>query len=99
MPSAISSTLRWNSASASRGVRAEDAVDPAGVETEAPEVPLELGDVVAPEVGGAQVERAIPEAPAGLDQRGPGHVVADAVGVQPPGPLERRRRVAAVSWQ
>ena len=41
--------LRWKSVEGDRGQRAEDAVDPAGVEAEPPEAGLELGDVVAPQ--------------------------------------------------
>jgi hypothetical protein len=61
------------------GERSEDAVDPTGVEPEATEPPLQLGDVVTPEVGGAVVQEAVAEVPAGLDQRGPRLVVATTV--------------------
>ena len=70
------------------GQGAEDPVDPAGVEAEAAEAPLQLGDVVAAEVGGAVVEEAVAEVPAGLDQGGPGLLVAEAVDPEAPGALE-----------
>ena len=45
-----------------RGEVAEDAVDPAGVEAEGAEAPLELGDVVAPEHRAAEVEQPVARA-------------------------------------
>jgi hypothetical protein len=68
---------------------AEDPVDPAGVEAEAPEAPLQLGDVVTAEVGGAVVEQAVAQVPAGLDEGGPCLLVAAAVDPEAPGTLER----------
>jgi hypothetical protein len=70
------------------GERSEDAVDPTGVEPEAPEPPLQLGDVVTAQVGGAVVQEAVAEVPAGLDQGGPGLVVAATVAAEAPGALE-----------
>ena len=43
------------------GVGAEDAVDAPGVEPEAPEATLQVGDVVAPEHGAGEVEDAVTE--------------------------------------
>ena len=72
-----------------RRQRAEDAVDPPGVEAEATEAALQLGDVVAAQVGGAVVEEAVTEVPAGLDEGGPRLLVAAAVDSEAPGALER----------
>jgi hypothetical protein len=49
---------------------------------------LELGHVVAPQVGGAVVEKAVTEVPAGLDEGGPRLVIAAAVDSEAPGALE-----------
>ena len=61
-------------------VGTEDPVHPPRVEAEATEPALELGHVVAPEVGATQVERPVAEHPAGLDECVPRDVVAHAVG-------------------
>ena len=71
-----------------RGQVAEDAVDPPGVEPERAQPLLQLGHVVAPQHRGAAVEEAVAEAPAGLDQGGPGLAAADAVDPQAPAVLE-----------
>ena len=61
------------------GIRPEDAVDIAGVEAEAAEPLLQIGDVVATGHGGAQVEHAIAKPEVGLDQCCPGVWSAFAV--------------------
>ena len=71
-----------------RGQIAEDAVHPAGVESESAQPLLELGHVVAPQHGGAPVEEAVAEAAPRLDQRRPGLRAADTVDPQAPAVLE-----------
>jgi hypothetical protein len=58
---------------------AEDAVDPPGVEPQPAESALEFADVVAPQVGGAVVQHAIAERPAGLDESPPRLPVAASI--------------------
>ena len=70
------------------GVGSEDAVDPTGVEAEAPETELEVGDVVATEHRRVQVQVAVAEAVAGLDEGGQRVVIDVAVLVQAPLRLE-----------
>ena len=53
------------------GFRAKDAIDVAGIEAEAAEALLEIGDVVAPRHRGAEVEHPVTEPICGLDQRVP----------------------------
>ena len=79
------------------GLRSEDAVLAAGVEAERVEPPLQLGHVVAAQHGRAQVEQAIAERTATLDQRAPGLGPADAVDAQPAARLEVANRRRAVS--
>ncbi len=43
---------------------------------------LQVGDIVAAQIRGGQVEQPIAEVPAGLDQGGPGLLVAAAVATQ-----------------
>ncbi len=81
--------MRWNSLERAGGVGAEDAVFLAGVEAERVEAALELDDVVAAQHRAADVEHAITEAEAALDQRGPGLAAADAVDSQRSVFLER----------
>lgn len=56
--------------------RSEDPVDPAGVESEARQERLDLGDVVAAEVGCREQEQAVAEPPGGLDDRSPRVLIA-----------------------
>ncbi len=78
------------------GVGTEDPVHPPGVEAEATEPALQLGHVVTPEVGAAQLERPVAEHPAGLDQRVPRDVVAHAVRGEAVIVLERGDRGAGL---
>ena len=66
----------------------EDAVDATGVEAEGRQPSLQVGDVVAAQHGAAEVEEAVPEAQARLDQGRPGLGAADAVDAQAPAVLE-----------
>ena len=75
-----------------RGARAEDAVDATGIEPERPEASLQLGDVVAPLHRPAQVEETVAEPVPGLDDRAPGLLVTEPVGLQAPRDLERLHR-------
>jgi hypothetical protein len=70
------------------GERSEDAVDPAGIEAEAPEHALKGGDVVAPQHAAAVIEQAVAETTPGFDQGVPGLRTAHAVDAQPPVSLE-----------
>ena len=71
-----------------RSRRAEDAVDSARVEAEQAETALELSDVIATLHRSAEVEESIAELVAGLDDRGPGLVIADAGDLEPTRHLE-----------
>ena len=92
--------------SAEVGVVTEDAVFAAGVEAEAVQPALEVGDVVAAQHGAAPVEQPVTEAVAALDHRGPRLGPAHAVDPQAPRLLEGahdllgRRSVLAelVAW-
>ena len=72
---------------------AEDAVDPAGVETERAQPALQVGDVVAAQGGIAAVEQPIAEPVPGLDQRRPRLLAADPVDAQAACRLERAARL------
>ena len=71
------------------GVGSEDAVDPPGVEAQPTEPALQLGDVLAAGHGGLQVQQAVAQLVALLDERTPGEGTADAVGVESVVGLER----------
>lgn len=71
------------------GVRTEDAVHPPGIEAEASEPALELGDVLAPHHRRLQVEESVAERVPLLDEGPPGLGTADAVGVEAVLGLER----------
>src|SRR5581483_11455031 len=71
------------------GPGAEDAVLLADLEAERVEAPLELADVVAPERGGTQVQDAVPQTVAGLDELAPGLAPDHAVRREPSLLLER----------
>src|SRR6185312_13454885 len=71
-----------------RRVVAQDAVLASGVEPEAVQPALQLGDVVAAQHGTGPVEESVAEAPAALDHRGPGLWTADAVDPEPAALLE-----------
>ena len=71
---------------------AENAVDPAGIETERPQPPLKRGDVVATQRRRGVVEQAVAGAVTRLHQRAPGLRPADAVHMQAPRLLERAHR-------
>ncbi len=70
------------------GVRAQDAVHPARVESERAQALLELVDVVAAQHGGAQVEEPVPEPVPGFDQGLPRGGVAHPGDAQSPVFLE-----------
>ena len=71
MPSTSSPTLRWNSRDGAVGVRTEEAVLLAGVEAKRVQLALQRADVVAAEHRGVQVERAVAQPLAGLDELAP----------------------------
>jgi hypothetical protein len=76
----------------------EDPVDDAGVEAERAQLVLQLGDVVASQHRSPQVEQSIAEVVAGLDERRPGVLTADAVGDEPTvvlEPVHRREGLVA----
>ncbi len=87
-PSADVPQFDWKSSKRPRRTRPEDAVDSAAVEAEAGEAGLEIGDIVAAEVGRGQEQQPIAEFPAGLDQRRPGLLVAAPVASQAPSALK-----------
>ena len=64
------------------GLGPEDAVLATGVEAEPVEPALKVGDVVAAQHRPAEVEQAVAEPVAALDQRAPGLRSADAVDAQ-----------------
>ncbi len=70
------------------GERAEQPVLPAGVEPEAVQLPLERADVVATVERGVEVERAVTQLVAGLDELPPRVGPDLAVGPQVPPLLE-----------
>ena len=74
--------MRWNCAERGLGLGAEDAVLAPGVEAERVEAALEVVDVVAAQHRRREVEQAVAEAEAALDQRAPGLGSADAVDAQ-----------------
>ncbi len=69
--------------------RPEDAVDAAGVEAQHAEPALQLRDVVTALHRSAEIEETVAEPEAGLDDRAPCLLIADTVGVEPAGHLER----------
>ena len=71
-----------------RAVRSEHAVDPTGVEPKASEPQLEIGDVVAPHHWRVEIEVAVAQAVAGLDQCSHGGGVETTVFVKTPFGLE-----------
>lgn len=71
------------------GCDAEDPVDLSGVEPERTEAKLQVGDVVPAEHRRSQVEKTVTQCQARLDQRFPGHGIADTGGVELPAQLER----------
>ena len=77
-------------------VGSEDAVEPSGIETEAAEPLLEIGDVVASGHRGPQVDHAIAEPIVRIDERGPGLTCADAVLDEAPRGLELAQRLLGV---
>ena len=66
------------------GVAAEDPVDPLGIEPERDELALDVGDVVAPQHGLAEVEEPIAEGEPALHERGPGVPTDFPVNLEPP---------------
>ncbi len=79
-------------AKSGRGEIAEDAVDPAGVETQGAQALLELGDVVPPQHGRPPVEEPVTESVPGLDQSRPGLRPTHPVDPKAPAVLERLDR-------
>ena len=71
------------------GRRSEDAVDPAAVEPEATERPLQPADVIATQVRCDEPQRAVTGLPRRLDEGEPRRLVAPPVVVQPAMALER----------
>jgi hypothetical protein len=70
------------------GIRPEDAVNLAGIKAEGVEAGLELGDVLTPEHGPAEVEEAVTEAIAGFIKGSPSLGADDAIGIEVLGGLE-----------
>jgi len=68
--------------------RPQNAIGAATVEPDVVQSSLEIFDIVASELGGAQYEEPIAEVPASLDDLHPGLFVADTAGVQPARILE-----------
>src|SRR5207302_8233767 len=64
------------------GLRAEDAVDTSGVESEGREAILKVAHVVPAEVGRGEVQDPVAESPGCLDELAPGFFPDDAVDVQ-----------------
>ena len=74
------------------GPDAEDPVNPAGIEAEGTQLPLQCGDVIAPEHAVAEVQQTLAQNPASLDQGAPGLTSTCPVGPQTPVDLEGQDR-------
>jgi len=66
----------------------EDPVDSSTIEADPAETRLQLGHVVAAQVRRGEEQQPVAQLPAGLDERGPRLLVADAVAAQAAAVLE-----------
>lgn len=67
----------------------EDSVDPATVEAKAAEKQLELGDIVAPQIGSTTAQQALSEMVCGFCEGAPGLAAHDPSRFKSSSPLER----------